>query len=91
MVEMSKIMVHESVVAFNDQDTVLAEDVLSKDDKIDQTYSDLFGILDHDSFSKQQAEKIINILFIAKSFERLADHSTNIAEIAKYVITGETK
>lgn len=91
MVEMSKVMVHESVVAFNDQDAVLADDVLSKDDKIDQTYSDLFGILDHDSFSKEQAEKIINILFIAKSFERLADHSTNIAEIAKYVITGETK
>lgn len=91
MVEMSKIMVHESVVAFNDQNAVLADDVLSRDDEIDKTYSDLFRILNHESFSKEQAEKIINILFIAKSFERLADHSTNIAEIAKYVITGETK
>ncbi len=91
MVEMSKIMVRDSVVAFNEQNGELADDVLAKDDKIDQTYSDLFGILDHESFSKQQAEKIVNILFIAKSFERLADHSTNIAEITKYVLTGETK
>lgn len=91
MVEMSKLMVCDSVVAFNEQDSVKADLVLGKDDEIDQIYSDLFRILDHDNFSKQQAEKIINILFIAKSFERLADHSTNIAEIAKYVITGETK
>jgi phosphate uptake regulator len=64
---------------------------LKQDDKIDSIYSSLFAILENDSFSKSQAEEMINILFIAKSFERLADHSTNIADIAKYVITGETK
>lgn len=91
MAELSKVMVRESVIAFNNQDLQKAEEVLKEDDQIDDIYSSLFGILEGESFSKEQAEKIINILFIAKSFERLADHSTNIAEITKYVSTGETK
>lgn len=91
MAELSKEMVRNSVISFNDQNNQLAEEVLKQDDKIDQIYSSLFAILENDSFSKSQAEEMINILFIAKSFERLADHSTNIADIAKYVITGETK
>ncbi len=91
MVKLSKKMVRDSVVAFNDQDTEKAEEVLKQDDEIDDIYSSLFGVLEGENFSKQQAERIINILFIAKSFERLADHSTNIAEITKYVVTGETK
>jgi phosphate transport system protein len=91
MVELSKEMVRDSVIAFNDQDLKKADKVLKQDDEIDLIYSGLFEILEGDNFNKQQIEKIINILFIAKSFERLADHSTNIAEITKYVVTGETK
>ena len=91
MVNLSKEMVRDSVIAFNDQDIEKADLVLREDDEIDAIYSGLFGILEGENFTKQQAEKIINILFIAKSFERLADHSTNIAEITKYVVTGETK
>jgi len=91
MVELSKQMVRDSVYAFNEQDLEKTDIVLKTDDRIDQTYSDLFHILEAGNFSKDQLEKMINILFIAKSFERLADHSTNIAEITKYVITGETK
>ena len=34
-------------------------------------------------------KNIINILFIAKSFERLADHAANIAEMVQYVVSGE--
>lgn len=91
MVNLSKDMVQASVEAFNDQDSDKADAVLEQDDKIDAIYSGLFRILEGESFTKQQTEKIINILFIAKSFERLADHSTNIAEITKYVVSGETK
>ncbi len=91
MLELSKIMVRDAVDAFNDQNVEEADDVLKRDDEIDKIYSDLFVILEQDNFNREQVTNIINILFIAKSFERLADHSTNIAEIAKYVVTGETK
>jgi phosphate transport system protein len=91
MVTLSKKMVFDSVVAFNDQDVSKAENVMKSDDQIDQTYTKIFGILHPGNFTKEQLECVINIMFIAKSFERLADHSTNIAEITKYVVTGETK
>ncbi len=91
MIELCKEMTRDAVVAFNEQNLVLAEEVLKKDDEIDKIYSDLFRILEREYFTKEQVKRITNTLFIAKSFERLADHSTNIAEITKFVVTGEIK
>lgn len=91
MINLSKEMVVQSVKSFNEHDFELAQKVLQQDDKIDSIYSDLFRIIDQETFSKIQVKRITNTLFIAKSFERLADHSTNIAEIAGFVITGEIK
>lgn len=91
MVRFSQEMTKNSIKAFNDQNVELADEVLREDDEIDQIYSDLFRIIECDKFDKNLVKKITNTLFIAKSFERLADHSTNIAEIAKFVVTGEIK
>jgi phosphate transport system protein len=91
MIDLSKTMAKEAITAFNNHDLALANLVLKQDDEIDKIYSDLFRIIDHENFSRKQVKEITNILFIAKSFERLADHSTNIAEIAGFVVTGEIK
>lgn len=91
MIELSKKMAHDAVISFNDQNVALADAVLKQDDEIDQIYSDLFRIIERENFSKEQVKNVTNTLFIAKSFERLADHSTNIAEIANFVVTGEIK
>jgi phosphate transport system protein len=90
MLEIAKTMVKDAVTAFNDHEIEKAEEVLKRDDQIDKIYSGLFGILEQENFSGQQVKNIINILFIAKNFERLADHSTNIAEMTQYVVSGET-
>jgi phosphate transport system protein len=91
MINLTKEMAKEAVLSFNNQDVNLANIVLKQDDEIDQIYSDLFGIIDQENFNREQVKNITNTLFIAKSFERLADHSTNIAEIASFVVTGEIK
>lgn len=91
MLTLSKKMVRDSVDSFNTHDVSEADSVLRSDDEIDKIYGDLFVITRSENFTREQVQNIINILFIAKSFERLADHATNIAEIAKYVVTGETK
>ena len=91
MIDLCKEMVREAVISFNEQNAELADLVMKQDDDIDHIYSDLFRIIEHENFNKEQVKKITNTLFIAKSFERLADHSTNIAEIAKFVVTGEIK
>lgn len=91
MVNLCKDMAQKAVISFNNHDVAIADDVMQEDDAIDKIYSDLFHILEHEKFNKEQVKRITNTLFIAKSFERLADHSTNIAEIAKFVVTGEIK
>jgi phosphate transport system protein len=91
MINLCKEMVRDAVLSFNNQDEKLADAVLEKDDEIDRIYRELFNIIENKNFTKEQVNKITNTLFIAKSFERLADHSTNIAEISKFVVTGEIK
>jgi phosphate transport system protein len=91
MIAISKNMIQNAVLAFNSQNIILAKQVLAQDDIIDQTYSNFFSLLNKENFSQNEVNQIVNTLFIAKSFERLADHSTNIAEITGFVITGETK
>jgi phosphate transport system protein len=91
MIRLSQKMVSDSVKAFNQQDLELSDEVLKIDDQIDNIYSNFFKIVDHGECNKTDIAKIINLMFIAKSFERLADHATNIAEINRYVVTAETK
>jgi phosphate transport system protein len=91
MISISKNMIQNAVLAFNSQNLDLAQQVMTQDDIIDQTYRNFFSLLNKENFSRNEVNQIINTLFIAKSFERLADHSTNIAEITGFVITGETK
>ncbi|MBM3590251.1 MAG: phosphate signaling complex protein PhoU [Alphaproteobacteria bacterium] len=91
MISLTKQMAREALQSFNNHDIELANLVLKQDDEIDKIYSDLFGIINQENFSREQVKRITNTLFIAKSFERLADHSTNIAEIAGFVVTGEIK
>ncbi len=89
MLEIAKEMTKNSVYAFNKHDLKKAEQVLKQDDQIDQIYQQLFSIAQGKNFSQQEVKDIINILFIAKSFERLADHAANIAEMVRYVVSGE--
>ena len=89
MIELCKKMVVDSVSSFNDHNLDLARTIGEIDDKIDDMYSNFFKIKGQESFSAAEVKTLTNILFIAKSFERLADHTTNIAEIAEFVITGE--
>lgn len=89
MIDICKKMVIDSVKAFNNHDLQLAKTINEIDDKIDEIYSKFFKIEGKESFSVAEVKAITNIIFIAKSFERLADHTTNIAEIAEFVVTGE--
>jgi phosphate transport system protein len=89
MLEIAKGMTRNAVEAFSGHDLEKAAQVLKQDDKIDQIYQQLFSIAEGDHFNQQEVKNIVNILFIAKSFERLADHAANIAEMVKYVVSGE--
>jgi phosphate transport system protein len=59
------------------------------DDEIDEIYNSLFRELL--TYMMEDPKKIgpsTHLLFIAKNFERIGDHATNIAETISYIVTG---
>lgn len=89
MAEASSKMVNESVDAFVKRDIALAQAVIDYDDIVDDYFlnvkSSLIGIiLEH----PDDGEYALDLLMIAKYFERIADHATNIAEWVVFSVNG---
>ncbi len=82
-------MVTASVDAFVKKDIALAKEVLSWDDKVDDCFSKVkCDIIDLIQKNVQDGEVALDLLMIAKYFERIGDHATNIAEWVIYSVTG---
>ncbi len=82
-------MVSDSVEAFVRKDEQLAREVIASDDRVDA----LFDVMKKrliKTISKEQAngEMYIDLIMIAKYYERIGDHATNIAEWVLYYLTG---
>lgn len=82
-------MVTGSVDAFVRQDLALAQKVVEYDDVVDELFrksrADLIDQIQREAGCGEQA---IDFLMIAKYFERIGDHATNIAEWVAFSITG---
>lgn len=90
--EMSKStirMVKESVDAFVARDLALAQKVIAEDDEVDDMFVHVRDELVQ-MLKKEESEPaaVIDVLMIAKYFERIGDHATNIAEWVAFSITG---
>ena len=85
-------MVTESVDAFVKKDIALAEQVISYDDTVDALFSALkYDIIKLIAEKPADGEFALDLLMIAKYFERIGDHATNIAEWVIYSVTGKHK
>lgn len=85
-------MVTGSLDAYVRRDLTLARQVMDMDDIIDDLFDvikeELIGLIRQDAKNGSQA---IDLLMIAKYFERIGDHAQNIAEWVEYDITGRHK
>ena len=85
-------MVTESVDAYVRRDIGLAESVIDYDDVVDDYFikvkTALIGLI---ASHPADGEYAIDLLMIAKYFERIGDHATNIAEWAVFSVTGVHK
>lgn len=83
-------MVTEAIDAFVKKDLELANRVIKSDDVVDELFdiikNNLIQLIRNDVKNGEQA---IDLLMIAKYFERIGDHATNIAEWVVFSITGE--
>ncbi len=82
-------MVTESVECFIKGDMAKTKEVIEYDDVIDNLFNKVKNDLTELIVSeKQVSEACLDLLMIAKYFERIGDHATNIAEWVYYSITG---
>ncbi len=92
MAEAAIRMVSGSLDAYVNKDLELARKVMEMDDVIDDLFdvvkNELIGLIRKNADNGSQA---IDLLMIAKYFERIGDHAQNIAEWVEYAITGKHK
>lgn len=82
-------MVTGSVDAFVKKDITLAEKIIQQDDHVDDYFSKVkSGIITLIAENPADGEYALDLLMIAKYFERIGDHATNIAEWVIYSVTG---
>ena len=85
-------MVTESVDAYVKCDIILAKKVLAADDTVDDYFTQVKqSLIGKIAENPDDGEYALDLLMIAKYFERIGDHATNIAEWVIYSVTGVHK
>ena len=92
MAEVTIQMLNDCVDAFIRKDLELANSVIKRDDEVDSLFDEeknsLLSVIRE---NVDNGEVALDLLMIAKYFERIGDHATNIAEWVVFSITGEHK
>jgi phosphate transport system protein len=82
-------MIRKSLDAFVKRDPELARTVLVSDDAVDElcgsVYEEVMAYMERDPKTVRQG---VNLIFVARNLERLADHATNIAEDVLFLVQG---
>jgi phosphate transport system protein len=89
LANLAESMVRKALDAFVKGDAEMARSVLVSDDAVDDLrdamYHELVGYIQRDPTAARQA---VDLIFVAHDLERIADHATNIAEVALYLVEG---
>ena len=85
-----ELMLKDALDAYVQRDVALAEDIISRDNDVDQMYNGLFR--QFITFMLEDQRNItgcMHLHFMAKNIERMGDHVTSIAEQVIFIVTGE--
>ena len=87
--DLAESMVHRALDAFARHDAEMARDVLLADDAVDRlrdaVYDELLTFMQEE---RSTVTRAVSLMFIAQNLERIADHSTNIAEDVLFAVKG---
>ena len=90
MAEIAMDMINHSVESYVQKDLQMAREVIDRDDVLDELFINV-----RKEISRCSAEGIytndqtLDLLMIAKYYERLGDHATNVAEWVEFSLTGK--
>lgn len=91
MAETTIAMVTESIDAYVKQDLKLVREVIARDDEVDDLFLEVRQEIADEMAENRNPMSSLDLLMIAKYFERIGDHATNIAEWVEFSITGMHK
>lgn len=93
LIEMSKIaseMLEKSLVAYQNEDVLAAQQIATVDDQVDEMYGQFIKMIFKNGVAVQvEVENLTQLAFIARYIERIADYATNIAELVIYEVNGQ--
>ena len=90
MAEIAMDMINRSVESYVQKDLEMAREVIDRDDVLDELFINV-----RKEISRCSAEGVytnaqtLDLLMIAKYYERLGDHATNVAEWVEFSLTGK--
>ena len=89
MSSLAESMVRKSLDAFVKRDADLARSVLVSDDAVDQLRDDVYReLIQHMEKEPSTIRQCVDLIFVARNLERIADHATNIAEDVVFLVEG---
>lgn len=90
MCEMCRAMVTSSLDSMVNRDADKARKIwLSEDDQIDKMMATAFDLVEEEIRQHpENTQALMNLLSVARSLERIADHATNIAKDTIYMVEG---
>ncbi len=89
MANLVESMVRKSLDSFVKKDAGLARNVLVSDDAVDDLRTGIYNELTR--YMEENPDRIhqgLDLIFVARNLERIADHATNIAEDVLFLVDG---
>lgn len=90
MAEEIRAMVSDTIHAYITKDVAMARSVIAFDDVIDRAFDEI--VVELGGKMKENSNHVnqgINLIFITKYLERMADHASNVCHWIIYHVTGE--
>ena len=83
-------MLRQTLDAFARLDTAMAVDIIKSDDQIDDEYNGFMRkLITYMMEDPRTISASLDLMFLAKSIERVGDHAKNIAEQIIFIVKGE--
>ncbi len=90
MLSLARAMVSDAVGAYVARDAAAAREVIRRDDEVDRLYLQIFReLLTFMMEDPGTISRAIDLIFVARFAERIADQATNICEEVVYLVEGQ--
>jgi phosphate transport system protein len=90
MADIAQRMLRDALDAYVRRDMTLAQDVLNRDDELDQLKTMVFReLLTHMLQDPSTIEPSLDLVLISRHLERVGDHATNVAEDVIFMVSAK--